>query len=134
MGLFRRLAKKSTTTIEIGGVELEVKPLSLENALRLALLLGPHLARVQRHLPKLKEAAGSGRLLEMMLKNLAGELYLAPGDIVTAYSLLLNMPPEWIAVNASAKELIEALPLLDSVNDFRSLFQTVSQLGILDNG
>jgi hypothetical protein len=134
MGLFQRLEKESSTTIEIGGVTIEVKPLSLENALRLAMLLGPHLARVQRHLPKLKEAAGSGRLLEMMLKNLAGELYLAPGDIVTAYSLLLNMPPEWIAINASAKELIEALPLLDSVNDFRPLFQIVSQLGILDNG
>src|SRR5688572_24519615 len=113
---------------KIGGVELELKPLSLENALRLALLLGPHIARIERYWPHLQSAAGNGRLLETLLRDLGKELQPAPGDIVTAYALLLDMPPEWIAVNAPAKDLIEALPLLDEINDFRSLFQAVNQL------
>jgi hypothetical protein len=62
---------------------------------------------------------------------LGKELQFAPGDIVTAYSLLLDMPPEWIAVNGSAKELIEALPALDQVNDFRGLLGVACQaLGV----
>jgi hypothetical protein len=122
------LRGKRSYTTKIGGVEIELKPLSLENALRLVLLLGPHIARIERYWPHLQSAAGNGRLLETLLKDLGRELQPAPGDIVTAYALLLDMPPEWIAVNASAKELIEALPLLDEINDLKSLFQVVNQL------
>lgn len=132
MGLKTSVGKRLYTT-KIGGVTLEIKPLSLENALRLALLLGPHLGRIERRLPQLKQAVGQGRILEALLRDLAQELAFAPGDIVTAYSLLLDMPPEWIAVNGSAKELIEALPELDRVNDFRGLFQAVKALGIIDS-
>lgn len=109
---------------------IEVKPLSLESALRLTLLLGPHLGRVERYWPHLQKAAGNGKLLEALLKELVKEMAFAPGDIVTAYSLLLDMPPEWIAVNGSARELIEALPLLDEVNDFKGLFQAARALGL----
>lgn len=120
-------------TIKMGGVTLEIKPLGLENALRLALMLAPHVARIERRLPQIKQAVGQGRLLEALLKELAQELQFAPGDIVMAYALLLDMPPEWIAVNGSAKELIEALPVLDQVNDFKGLFQAVKALGITDS-
>lgn len=132
MGWLTSIITPSPTT-EIGGVTLEIKPLSLENALRLALLLGPHLGRIERRLPQLKQAVGQGRVLEALLRDLAQELAFAPGDIVTAYSLLLGMPPEWIAVNGSARELIELLPELDRVNDFRGLFQAVKALGIIDS-
>lgn len=115
----------------MGGVELEIKPLSLENALRLTLLLGPYIGKIERYYPRLRQATGNGALLQALLKDLAKELQFAPGDIVTAYSLLLDMPPEWIAVNTTAKELIEALPLLDEANDFRGLFQAVSTLQIV---
>jgi hypothetical protein len=124
--------KKSPTT-EIGGVTLEIKPLSLENALRLALLLAPHIARLEQYWPHLKQATENGRLLEVILKDLGKELQFAPGDIVTAYSLLLDMPPEWVAVNASAKELIGVLPVLDEVNGFRGLLEAVTALGIVDD-
>lgn len=59
-------------------------------------------------------------------------MQFAPGDIVTAYSLLLDMPQEWVAVNATAKELIEALPVLDKANDFRGLLGTAYTLGLID--
>jgi hypothetical protein len=73
-------------------------------------------------------------LLESLLKDLGKELQFAPGDIVTAYSLLLNVPHEWIAVNATAKELIEVLPVLDRVNNLKELWQAASALGIVNNG
>lgn len=129
MGL-KLWTEKRSPIIKIGGVTLEIKPLSLENALRLALLLAPHIARLERYWPHLKEAMGNGRLLEAILKDLGKELAFAPGDIVTAYSLLLDLPPEWVAVNATAKELIEALSILDEVNDFRGLWAAVQALGL----
>lgn len=106
--------------------------MGLENALRLALLLAPHLGRIERRLPQIKQAVGNGRLLETLLRDLAQELAFAPGDIVTAYSLLLNVPQEWIAQEATARELIEALPELDRINDLKGLFQAVKALGITD--
>jgi hypothetical protein len=98
--------------------------------LRLSLLLAPHIARIERYWPELQRATGNGRLLEALLKELGKELQFAPGDIVTAYSLLLDMPPEWIAVNGSARELIEALPVLDEVNDLRGLWAACQALGV----
>lgn len=124
------MGKRSYTT-EIGGVRVEVKPLSLESSLRLFLLMAPHVGRIERYWPHLRKAAGNGALLEALLKELAKELQFAPGDIVAAYSLLLDLPQEWIAVNATAKELIEALPALDSVNDFRGLWAACENLGLL---
>jgi hypothetical protein len=115
-------------------VAVEIKPLNLESALRLALLMAPHIVRLERYWPHLKKARGDGKLLEAILKDLGKELAFAPGDIATAYSLLLDMPPEWIAVNASAKELIEVLPVLDQVNDFRGLFEAVRALGLDQTG
>lgn len=131
MGWWISKAKPRNTTIKIGGVEVEVKPLSLENALRLTLLLAPHVGRIERRLPQIKQAVGNGRLLEALLKDLAQEMAFAPGDVVTAYGLLLDVPPEWIAQEATAKELIEALPALDRVNDFKGLFQAIDNLGLV---
>lgn len=105
--------------------------MGLENALRLTLLLAPHLGRIERRLPQIKQAVGNGRLLEALLRDLAQELAFAPGDIVTAYSLLLDRPAEWIAQEATARELIESLAVLDEINDFRGLFQVVDSLGLI---
>lgn len=134
--LISRLASKlwpgnPLYTIKIGGVEIEVKPLTLENALRLTLLLAPHLGQIERRLPQIRQAVDNGRLLETLLRDLAQELAFAPGDIVTAYSLLLNVPQEWIAQEATARELIESLAILDEINDFRGLFQAVDNLGLI---
>lgn len=126
------MGRSKNITISIGRVTIEVKPISLESSFRLFLLMAPHVGRVERYWPHLRKAAGNGALLEVLLKELAKELQFAPGDIVTAYSILLDLPPEWIAVNASAKELIEALPALDSVNDFRGLWAACESLGIVD--
>ena len=95
--------------------------------MRLVLLLAPYIARLERHWGRLK---GNPRLLETVLKDLAKEMMFAPGDIVQAYALLLDRPPEWIAQEATAKELIEALPALDRANDFIGLWQAAQALGI----
>lgn len=114
--------------ITINGQGVEVKPLTLENSLRLILLLAPHVAKIQRHWGRLK---GNPKLLEAILKDLANELAFAPGDIVTAFALCLDVEPEWVARNASAADLINALPVLDEVNGgFVDLWRACELLGI----
>lgn len=119
-------------TTRIGGATIEIKPLTLENSLRLFLLLAPHVARIKHYWPHLKKSVANGVVLELLLKDLANELQFMPGDIITAYSLLLDMPPEWIAVNATARELIESLPILDKVNKLGELWTACEALGVLD--
>lgn len=104
--------------------------MGLENALRVALLLAPHIGRAERYWPRLRQAIGNGRLLEALLRDLGRELQFAPGEIVTIYGLLLDRPPEWIAQEATAKELIEALPVLDKVNDIKGLLVACRALGL----
>lgn len=116
------------SSITINGQQVEVKPLTLENSLRLVLLLAPHVAKIERHWARLKE---NPRLLETVLKDLAGDLAFAPGDVVAAFALCLDVEPEWVARNATAKDLIEALPVLDEVNGgFVDLWRSCEALGL----
>lgn len=122
-------------TIELGGETIEVKPLTLENAMRLILLLAPYIARVESKWPRLVAAleATNGtrpKLLELLLIEWRQDLAFAPWDLIQAFGLCLNVGPEFIAEHAGAIDLIKAIPILDSVNDFKSLFLACKALGI----
>lgn len=129
--MFSWKAKKSPT-VKIGTQVLEVKPLSLESSLRLILLLSPHIAQVIKYWPHIQTNLKSGQVgpLELLLKDLAKELTFAPGDITQAFALCLDVEPEFIARNATAKDLIEALPTLDKANNFIDLFRACEALGV----
>ena len=112
----------------MGDQWLEVKPLTLENSLRLVLLLAPYAGRMIQHWDKVK---GNPRLLETVLRELKGELAFAPGDLITAFALCLSVEPEFIARNASGADLVNALPVLDRINDFRALWQACEALDLI---
>lgn len=123
------------TTIELGGEMIEVKPLTLENAMRLILLLAPYISRVESKWPRLVaalEATNGNRpkLLELLLVEWRQDLAFAPGDIVQAFALLIGRDMAEVAEKATAKDLVMALPVLDAVNDFRSLWTACKALGI----
>lgn len=127
---------KPSNTIELGGEMIEVKPLTLENSLRLVLLMAPYVAKVEAKWPRLIAAleATNGtrpKLLELLLIEWRQDLAFAPGDIVQAFALLVDKDIEFVATSATAKDLVTALPVLDSVNDFSSLWVTVKALGIV---
>jgi len=128
--------KSYITEITIGGETIEVKPLTLENSLRLMLLLSPYIAKIEAKWPRLiaaLEAANGNRphLLEMLFVEWRQDLMLAPGDLITAFSLLIDKDIEFVATRATAKDLVMALPVLDSVNDFRNLWAACKELGIV---
>lgn len=127
--------KKPNNTIKLGGETIEVRPLCLESCLRLALLLAPHIAKVETRWPEIKEALETTngtrpQLLETVFTRLYEELSFAPSDVVTALALLLDRDIEFVARQATAMDLVKAWPTLDRVNNFKELWQACRSLGV----
>ena len=113
-----------------------MKPVGLENALRLALLLAPHLARIEDHWPEVKAALETTDgtrpdLLTAVFMGLRDELTGTPGDMTRALALLLDMEPELLADQITAQEFVAALPVLDEINDLWGLWENARELGLV---
>lgn len=127
--------KKKLHTIKFSNEEIEIKPLSLENCIALLLLMSPHIAQLERHWPEINNALKntSGDRPQILFHTfiiLRHELSSLPGDISKVMALLLDKDIEWVAKNVRAQEFLEALPILDKVNDFRQLWQLSKALGV----
>lgn len=128
--------KKKDPFVKFGGKLYEVKPLGLENALALLLLLSPHLALLEQKWPQFQQALGdqSGMrpgLLFAFFRVMREDMQALPGDLTRSVGLLAGVDPVWLAKNATAAELVEAIPTLDSVNDFEGLWQAARSLGLV---
>lgn len=124
--------KKKTNQITIGGETFEPAPLSLEQAIELLLLLAPYVALIENYLgdiqTALKDTAGERpRLLSSLLRTLSSEI--APQDFTKAFAILLQKPPEWFR-GVRAADLVQALPVLDDVNDFAEVLSLTRELGL----
>lgn len=131
---FKRKPKPPQVTI--GGESVLVAPMDLEQTIKLTLLLSPHLAVIEQHLPRiqrmLKDTSGQRpQLLRALFATMREELADMPGDIFQAFAILLDKDTEWLAERrATATDLIEALPVLDQVNDFSALYAAVGGYGL----
>lgn len=135
MGL-STLAGTRKYTISLGNETIEVKPLTLENSIRLMLLLSPYIAKIEAKWPRLVAAleATNGtrpKLLELLLVEWRQDLAFAPGDLITAFSLLVDRDIEFVATRASAADLVKAIPVLSQINNFSDLWTAVKALGIV---
>lgn len=122
--------------IELGREQVEIKPLSLEAALSLIVLLAPHLALLEAHWSEFRRILETtdGRrpqLLSALFVALRGEMSRFPGDMVRAMAILLDKEPEWIATHLSPQDFIRLLPLLDKANDFKTLWESAKILGLV---
>jgi hypothetical protein len=110
--------KKAKSYIKIGSERVEVVPLSLQNATALILLMAPYWPILDEHLPHLEHALinKDRPLLVGIFTVLREEMRKAPGDITRAVALLAGLDAEWVARNATATEVVEALPALDRVH------------------
>lgn len=140
-----KLRDPSSLSVTIGGEHIAVRPLGLEGALEFALLLAPYVGSLDRHWSLLAEAleqptAPERRgFLKVVVAAMADEMERAPGDVTRAVALLLDREPEWVARHALPEEIVAALPILDGANDFKSLFNSMRELGLTlpktgDNG
>lgn len=129
--------KSRITEIEIGGEAVEVKPLTLENSLRLVLLVSPFLMTIEHRWPEIKGALETTngtrpQLLQTIFMQLHNELAFAPGVITQALAICLGRDVAEIAEKATARDLVEAWPVLDEVNGgFRDLWEVCKHLGIV---
>lgn len=116
--------KKRQNHIKIGGQSVEIAPLSLQDATALILLMTPYWPILDEHLPHLEQALISKDrpLLVGIFMVLRDEMRKAPGDITKAVALLAGLDAEWVARNATAAEVVEALPVLDQVHDLGRLW------------
>ena len=118
-------------TIKVGGEWVEVSPLSLEDTLTLVILLAPHIAKIEAHWSELQSGLRSDRgELSALLMALRREMAGTPGDIVRAFALLIGRDVGFVARNASAADLVNALPVLGEINDVRLLWQSIKALGL----
>ena len=118
-------------TIKVGDEWIEVSPLSLEDTLTLVILLAPHIAKIEAHWGELQAGLRYDRgELSALLMALRQEIAKTPGDIVATFAILTGQDVDWIARNASAADLVNALPVLGEINDFKMLWQSVKALGL----
>jgi len=123
-------------TLLMGGERVEIKPLTLENALKLILLLAPHLAHLEEHWPQIKQAlevtdGNRPQVLSAIFVGLRDKMAEVPGDMVKAMGLLLDRDQAEIAVAMTAQEFVSALPVLDKVNDLHGLWRAARGLGMV---
>jgi len=128
--------EKPILAVMLGGEIIPVEPLGLEDTLRLAFLFAPYLAAFENHLPALQaalEVTGGARpaLLSAAVRAMADDMRTsAPGDLTRIVAILVKRDPEWVAQNATPAEVVEALPVLDAVNDFAALLDAIRGLGL----
>ncbi len=128
--MFRLARTKQHVTI--AGETFSPPPLNLEQTLTLLFMMAPYVALVEEAIPDFKRAMGATNgsrpaLLSALFISLAGKMQ--PADITRAFGLLLGKSDEWM-VKVRAAELVEALPVLDEVNDFYALYVAVKRLGV----
>jgi hypothetical protein len=116
--------RKRKPYITIGGQQVEIKPLSLQNSTALILLMAPYWPILDEHLPNIEHALinKDRPLLVGIFTVLREEMRKAPGDITKAVALLAGLDAEWVARNATAAEVVEALPVLDRAHDLGRLW------------
>lgn len=135
MKILRPFTKKETAPeVTIGRETFCPRPLTLERAIELVLLLGPYVALGEKYGPELRLALNSNgdgpRLLSTLFVVLAEEI--RPVDFTRAFAILLDREPEWFR-EVQAVELVRALPVLDEVNDLGGLLEAVRGLMPGDN-
>lgn len=131
MKWLKRLFIKKNIVV-LGNEKIEVKPIGLENAIKFVLLIGPYLVLIDDFRPQFEQAlkTNDAGLISALLHSLVSEMQKTPGDIVKMVSLLIDKPVEWIALNVTAQEIMDVLPVLDKVNDFGALLVAAQNLGV----
>jgi len=128
--------KHKNNSVTLGGQSYEPKPLSMESALELLLLLSPYIALIEGRWPEfqaaLKNTGGlRGGLLFAFFRTVREDMFALPGDFTKAVALLTGADPVELAKAATAEELIIALPELDKIHNFSALYETAKSIGIV---
>jgi hypothetical protein len=139
---FRRARNNHTggsPSVTIGDELITVRPLGIEDTIRVAMLLAPYLAKFQNHLPRIATAVAGDRLrllgerstLRAFVAAMMDDTDRLPGDVVKMLALFLGREPGWVAENATAHQLVAAIPAIDEANDLARLIHSTGMLGFV---
>lgn len=125
--------------VQVGSENIAVHPLGIENTIQVAILLAPYLVNFGQHLTKITAAVVQDRLkvfgdrstLRTLVEAMVADLDHLPGDIVKMLALFLGREPEWVARNATAHQLVAAIPVIDEANDLAKLIHSIGMLGFI---
>lgn len=100
--------------------------------MELMLLIAPYIGLLENNLSDFQRALQNTtgdrpHLLQSLFMALSQDI--EPADFTRMFAILLQKPPEWF-VNVKAIELVKALPVLDEINDFAGIFDSLQQLGL----
>lgn len=123
---------KDASQITIGEETFAPEPLSLEETMALVVLLAPYIGLIENHLSEfnriIQNTSGDRpQLLSSFLAAVVDDI--KPADFTRMFAILLRKEPEWFR-GVKAQELIEALPVLDRVNNFGGLIASIRGLGL----
>ncbi len=131
------LTKKDIITI--GKEQIRLKPVRLEAAIELILIIAPYIPLLEKTWPEFEAALNSTNgkrpeVLSSLIQVLVGEMQQSPGDITKVFSILVDKPIEWVAQNATGQDIFAALPILDRVNRFDKIFLAAQHIVRFEDG
>lgn len=125
-------------TVEIGGEKVVVKPITLDSAVRIALLMSPILPYIENHKHEFSQALVTNRkpdVLSAMFQALSDELLPHVGVMSQVVALMVGVDPNEFASRVTAEELVAMLPTLNRVHNIPRLYVAVlGLLGALEEG
>lgn len=127
--LLRRRKPATRVWVRLGGETVGVDPLGIQAGIELCLLVAPYLP-VMRSVVEVLDQEGEAREKVTLLRGLASEMSEFPGDLVKVVGLLTGKDPGWIATNATAVELFEAMGVLNEFHQIWEMVMVGQQLGI----
>jgi len=122
-------------TVTVGGEQVEIRPLDLETACEVLILISPYLVLLEDYLPDIQKALDAPdrpRLLQVSFVRLRREMKDFPGDTTRFLALLLDKDPSWIAKKVEPAEVLEALGTIDRVNSLTEMYRLGKMLGLTE--
>lgn len=125
-------AKIIKRSLKINGESLELVPLDLERTLELIIHLSPYVALAEKYLPEIQRAlndtsGGRPGALFSIFQTMREDFRQSPQDIVKAVAILLDKPPQWVALNVTGAEIVRIIKDLDRTYDLQTIWGQTKQ-------
>lgn len=128
--------KRQVDTVILGGRKVAMRPMGMEAALEFAIVLLPHISKIEVYWPQIQDALNESSkdrpvLLKSIFSALSSDMRDSPGDITRGLSLLFGLPEKYIAEKVKPAEVLEALPVADRLNGLQDIYNSAKVLGLV---
>lgn len=126
-------------SVKIGDEQITVRPVGIEDTIRLTLLLAPYVATFQKYSMAIAAAVAQDHkrngeepsTLRAIIIAMTQDIEGAPGDILKVIAIFLSRDVKWIAEHATGEQIVTAIPIIDAANDLAALIRCTGLLGFI---